>query len=248
MLLDNLKDIVRATHGLGVVEEVLLCEENGETLVKAMSEGNSVVINGKLKSKIEDLDGKVGLSRLDILSGLVRFPAFETKDSVIEIVRQERNGKMQPTEIKFSSPHGHEASYRFMPSEIAEQTLKIPPFRGVPEWDVVFKPTRQGITDLQYFSGILSKFEAMFVPRTNAKGNLELVIGSSNTDRSAVTFSTEVTGSISTSMKWPIKEFLSILKLAETGDCVIKISKIGALMLEIDTGVGKYEFIMPARG
>jgi hypothetical protein len=39
---------------------------------------------------------------------------------------------------------------------------------------------------------------------------------------------------------------LAILKLGMSGGCVMQISKKGALMISVDSGIGKYDYILPA--
>jgi len=43
-----------------------------------------------------------------------------------------------------------------------------------------------------------------------------------------------------------LAQVLSILKLGMSGACVMQISKRGALQISVDSGIGQYNYILPA--
>ena len=55
-----------------------------------------------------------------------------------------------------------------------------------------------------------------------------------------------IEGELNEGYAWPLNQVLSILKLGMSGACVMQISKRGALQISIDTGIGKYDYILPA--
>ena len=211
-----------------------------------MSNDKTVVMYGKLKSSIDGLDDTVGLSRMGVLSGMLNFPAYSGDNAKTTIKKQERNGTDVPAEIAFDSGNGHKSAYRFMAKDTVNEVLSVPPFRGV-VWDIVINPTRQAMKDLQYFSGVLSSYESNFLVKVT-DGVLEFHIGSGATsDRTVVPFAKEVKGTLRNNWSWPLPEVLSILKNADSGTCTMSISSQGALMIEIDTGLAEYQYILPAK-
>lgn len=247
MLAEVFADILRHTHGLGFIEMVKIVSDEKETRVEAMDENKTVVFYGKLKHPLTDIQGTIGLSRMAVLSGYLKFPPFVASDATVEIVTQKRSEEEVPAEVKFTSKDGHSASYRFMHRDIAEEQIKVPPFKGA-TWDLTITPTERNMKDLSYFNGVLGAFEPVFTPKTE-NGDLNLYIGSGPTDRATVPFTTKVNGTIAGTFNWPLIQTLAILKLADkASDCTMSFSNKGALKIEMATGVGEYEYILPARG
>ena len=103
MIVDNLKDVVRNTHGLGFIDTVKIIGSVNETKLEAMSTNKTVVMYGSLKKSIPGLDDTVGLSRMSVLSGMLNFPPYSGDDAEVSIKKQERNGEEIPAEIVFSA-------------------------------------------------------------------------------------------------------------------------------------------------
>lgn len=247
MIFDNLKDIVKHTHGLGFIETVKVIGDNGKTILEAIDEKNrSVVFFGEMNSPIAELnDSTVGLARIAVLNGYLNFPHFASDNATIEIQTQNRLGIDVPSEIFFNSNVGHSANYRFMMKDTVNEQVKVPPFKGC-MWNVEIEPTSQNLKDLQYFNGVLGGFEPVFTAKV-VNGNLELHIGSGTSDRSVVPFTKNVTGSLQHGWSWPLAETLAILKLGETGKCTMSFSDQAALQIKIDSGLGVYTYILPAK-
>lgn len=246
MLAEVFTDVLDHTHGLGFIDMVKVVSDDKETRIEAMDENKTVVFYGKLKQPLDDLAGTVGLSRMAVLNGYLKFPSFTGDNSAVEIVTQSRGGEDVPAEIKFSSDNGHSASYRFMHRDIAEEQIKVPPFKGA-SWDVVVTPTEANMKDLSYFNGVLGSFEPVFTAKTEDT-NLNLYIGSGPTDRATVPFAKNVNGELKGDLSWPLIQTLAILKLAKKAeDCTVSFSQKGALKIEMSTSIGEYEYILPAR-
>lgn len=239
-------DILDHTHGLGFIDMVKITSENKETKIEAMNQDKTVVAYGKLTDKLAELDGVVGLSRMAVLQGYLKFPPFTLDKATVEIIKQKRGTEEVPAEIKFSSPDGHDASYRFMHREVADEQIKVPLFKGV-EWDVVIVPSKDNMDQLSYFNGVLGGFEPVFTAKTDGK-DLNLYIGSGASDRAMVPFTKNVSGTLKGNLSWPLVETLAILKLAaKAEDCTMSFSNKGAMRIEMSTDFGSYEYILPAR-
>lgn len=247
MLSEVLTDILAQTHGLGFMEMMKIDSSATETTIAAINDDKSVVAYGTLNSPLTELDGVVGLSRMAVLQGYLKFEHFNDANSTIEIKTTQRDGSDVPTEISFSGPNGHASSYRFMHKDVVEEQVKVPNFKGA-AWDVVIAGSDEIMKDLSYFNGILGAFEATFTAKTDANGDLNFYIGSGPTDRATVPVAKNVNGTLTGNLTWPLVETLAILKLAsKADDCILSFSNKGVLKIEMETSIGSYEYLLPAR-
>ena len=247
MLAETLTDILAHTHGLGFIEMIKVDSDKAETKISAMADDRSVVVNGTLKNPLSQLEGTVGFSRMAVLNGYLKYPKFLEDSSSITIETTQRDGVDIPAEIKFASDDGHESSYRFMHKDVVEEQIKVPNFKGA-TWDVVITANDEIMKDLSYFNSVLGAFEPTFVAKTDANGDLNFYIGSGPTDRATVPIAKSVSGSLTGNLTWPLVETLAILKLAsKADDCTLSFSTRGVLKIEMETPVGTYEYLLPAR-
>ena len=245
MLTAELTDMLAQTHGLGFIEMMKIESSATETKIAAMDDAKTCVIFGTLKEPMQSLNGTVGLSRMAVLQGYLKFPPFNSDTSTVEIKTTLRDGEDVPTEIHFASTSGHESSYRFMHKDVIEEQIKVPPFNGA-TWDVVITNTDGLMKDLGYFNGVLGSFEPVFTAKTDGT-DLNFYIGSGATDRATVPVAKNVNGSL-TGATYKLVETLAILKLAtKADDCTISFSNKGVIKIEMETGIGKYEYLLPAR-
>ena len=107
-------------------------------------------------------------------------------------------------------------------------------------------PTQKAIKDLQYFAGILGAFDPLLTART-VKGDLVFYIGDSSTDKVELPFASNVEGELKTGWSFPLSTVLTILRLSDTSTMNMKISDQGAMMIAVDSGLGLYEYILPAK-
>lgn len=248
MLYDNLSDILKHTHALGFIEIVKVFGEEDKTKLEAMSKEKTVIFTGELNDAIPELDEHtVGLGRMGILDGYVKFPTFKENANLIAILEEERNTPSGPTkiptEIKFSSPNGHSSNYRFMGEAVVNNNVNVPPFKGA-DWKIEHEPTEKNLKDLQYFSGILSTYEGTFNVIIK-NGNMSLGVGSDGNDQAVIPFASGITESMPDTFRWPLAEVISILKLQ--GDSKMFFDPRGLLKIEVDSGLGKYKYMLPAR-
>tara|TARA_B100000929_G_scaffold290219_1_gene283101 strand:+ start:876 stop:1622 length:747 start_codon:yes stop_codon:yes gene_type:complete len=246
MVFNILSDIVKHTHALGFIDAVKVTGHEDSVTVEAMEENRAVVLTGTLNTPIDNLQGTVGLSRMGVLAGYLGFDRFNSKDATVQIETRERGGAEVPAEVTFDSGSGHSGQYRFMAAEVAEEQIQVPPFKGA-EWKVTVEPTNAGVTDLTTMNNILGSYEDSFIAKTN-NGNLEFHIGSGSTDRSSITFAKNVEGTLTHAWRFPIANFLAIMKLHKSSESTrVSFSDAGALKIEVNSGIGTYTYILPAR-
>lgn len=239
-MLDAFKDIVKHTHNLGFIEMVKVIGTSSTAKIEAMDVDKTVVVYGDMYQPIKDIESTVGLSRLAQLKGFIDLH----DKSIVSVVSEVRNGVTVPTELKFDNGEGEVAAYRFMSETMANEQIKVPPFKGA-VWNVTLKPEKKKIDRLNAYQGILGGFEKRFIVSTD-KDTLNFSIGSGPTDRSVVPFATGITGALKHQWSWPLTQLLSILKLNDTEDLTMHFSDMGAMKIDVDSGTGKYSYILPA--
>ena len=86
----------------------------------------------------------------------------------------------------------------------------------------------------------------MFTVKT-VDGDLKFFIGDRSTDRVEL-LASNVTGELKTGWSFPLSTVLTILKLGDTSTMSVKISASkGAMMIQVDSGLGLYEYILPSK-
>jgi len=244
-ILDSLKDIVKHTNSLGFIDMVKIVGTTQNAKIEAIDGDKTVVVYGDMYQPIMGIDTTVGLSRIAILKGYIDFPLFSGDKSTTTVVTENRGNVTLPTEIKFNSGSGHTANYRFMSEMMVNEQIKVPPFKGA-TWNITVEPEKKKIAELAYFQGVLGGFEKRFTVTVD-QGTLNFNVGSGVSDRTVVPFASGVTGSMKHQWTWPLSQVLSILKLSETASTTtMNFSDMGALKIDIDSGIGKYSYILPA--
>lgn len=214
-LLDALKDIVKHTQSLGFIDMIKFIGTTTDSKIEAIAVDKTVVLYGEMYQPITDIQSVVGLSRLSQLKGFINLH----DKSVISVENEMRSGANVPTELKFDNGDGDVASYRFMSETMANEQIKVPPFKGA-IWNVSFKPEKAKIDRLSSYQGVLGSFEKRFIVSTN-KDVLNFSIGSGPTDRSVIPFAKDIKGSLKHQWSWPLSETLSILKLNDNEDVTV---------------------------
>ncbi len=189
---------------------------------------------------IADVQATVGLSRLAQLKGFIDLH----DKSTVTVENEVRATVSVPTELKFDNGDGDVAAYRFMSETMANEQIKVPPFKGA-TWNVTLKPEKAKIDRLSSYSGVLGGFEKRFTVSTS-KDVLNFSIGSGPTDRSNVPFAKGITGTLKHQWSWPLSQVLSILKLNDSSDITMHFSDMGAMKIDVDSGIGRYSYILPA--
>lgn len=245
---DILKDIVKHTHSLGIIQAAKVTTDDEGTLIDAMDDDRTVVLRGKLHKSVLEFTGKFGLGRLGVLNGYLNYEGEDKEGKAVrasvEVGHEERNGENVPTQLSFSIPGAMQSTYRVIVSELVDAQIKTANFKGA-KWDVEVMP-QKAIKDLQYFAGILGAFDLLFTVKT-VDGDLKFFIGDRSTDRVELPFASNVTGELKSGWSFPLSTVLTILKLGDTSTMSVKISDQGAMMIQVDSGLGLYEYILPAK-
>jgi hypothetical protein len=240
MLLDALKDIVKHTHSLGFIEMVKVIGSSTELKIETKDSDNTVIIYGDMYQPVAGIESTLGLSRLAVLKGIIGMH----DRSAVAITTETRGTDVLPTEVSFDGGGGFVSNYRFMSETMINEQIKVPPFKGA-TWDITLVPTKASITRLSENFGILGGFEKRFTVVVD-KGTLKFNIGSGPTDRTTVPFANDVVGTLKHQWTYPLAQVLAILKLTESATASMSFSDMGALKIDVDSGIGKYSYILPA--
>lgn len=238
----TLRDIVQHTHGLGNIDLVKITGTAEETLINAIAEDRSVILEAKFKAPVAEFIGTVGMPNLGKLNTILNIPEYKD-EAKITVTRQDRNGESVPVGIHFENAvSDFKNDYRFMAAEIINDKLKAIKFKGV-KWVVDIVPTVASIQRLKFQASANSE-ETTFVAKTE-NGNLKFYFGDAASHAGDFVFESGVSGSLTKSWSWPVNSVISILSLS--GDKTFKISDEGAAMITVDSGIAEYSYIIPAQ-
>lgn len=240
---DTLLDIVKHTHALGFLNLVKIVSDDKESTIESMADDRSVIMKGKFHKPI-GIDGTFGMPQLNKLDILLKVPEYKD-GATITVSTRDKDGKDYPTGLHFENANGDfKNDYRFMNAEIIEEKLKTVKFRGV-NWDIEFEPSMAAVTRLTYQVQANSE-ETSFVAKTDGT-DLKFYFGDHSTHAGEFIFQPGVSGTLDKNWAWPVAQVLQILKLAESSTVKMHISNEGALQLTVDSGIGEYQFILPAQ-
>ena len=238
---DILQDVVAHTHALGFLTLVKVSNDEGTT-IDAMAEDRSVILTAEAHTTVAEFTGTFGMPNLDKLALHLKNPEYQ-KDAKIDVVSAERNGEVVPTHIHFENTTGDfENDYRFMNKAIIEEKLKTVKFKGA-TWDVTVQPSVASIARMKLMSAAHSE-EPTFNVSTN-NSSLTFSFGDASTHAGEFVFQHDVEGSLQHTWSWPVAQVQSILNL--DGDVTMSISDQGAMMISVDSGMVKYDYILPAQ-
>ena len=238
---DILQDVVAHTHALGFLTLVKVSNDEG-TNIDAMAEDRSVILSGSTHSPVAEFEGTFGMPNLDKLSLHLKNPEYQ-KDAKIDVVEAERNGETVPTHIHFENAAGDfQNDYRFMNKQIIEEKLKTVKFKGA-TWNVTFQPSVASIARMKLMSAAHTE-EPVFNVKT-VDNNLVFSFGDASTHAGEFVFQHGIEGTLAHTWSWPVAQVQSILNL--DGDKTVSISDQGAMQITVDSGMVKYDYILPAQ-
>ena len=213
-----------------------------QTKIESMAEDRSVILSANTNNKVNEFDGVFGMPNLDKLALHLKNPEYQ-KDAKIDVVKAERNGEVIPTHIHFENASGDfENDYRFMNKQIIEEKLKSVKFKGA-AWNVTFQPSMASIARMKLQSAAHSE-EPTFNVSTK-ENDLVFSFGDASTHAGTFVFEAGVEGKLAHTWSWPVAQVQAILSL--DGEITMSVSDQGAMQISVDSGLGKYDYILPAQ-
>jgi hypothetical protein len=236
---EYLLDLVSHTYELGSVDIIKITGDKKSTVINAMAEDRSVVIEGQFITPSADFIGTFGMPNLNKLKILLNLQEYK-ENAKLSLTRRSSG---EPDGINFENKSGDfKNNYRFMSEELVSEKLKTPKFRGV-NWHIEFVPTVTAIQRLKMQAQANSE-QTNFQAKTEGK-DLKFFFGDHSNHAGNFVVQSDVGGVLKHSWSWPVKTVIGILDL--TGDKVFKISDDGAAMITVDSGLAVYNYILPAQ-
>lgn len=243
-LKDYFKDLTTYVATAGFFDKIKVTATAKEITVEAMEKEKEVILKGKFNKPLADLEGEFGLSNLSLLQTICSDPEFNSKESSMTVIYETKNAERVPTELAYENKSKSYINYRFMSKQLVPDQPKF----LEPKWDIVITPTKANVQQFAWAANGLSAYEQYFIPKI-VDGDLKFFIGedSAATQRGGVVFASELTETFDGQHKWKIQHVLSVLKAADTCDCEMAFSTKGAIQITLNTGVGTYRYIFPAK-
>jgi len=238
---DILQDIVAHTHALGFLNLVKVTNDT-DTSIDSMAEDRSVILSANTNSPVAEFTGTFGMPNLDKLALHLKNPEYQ-KDAKIDVVKADRNGETIPTHIHFENAAGDfQNDYRFMNQAIIDEKLKTVKFKGA-TWNLTFQPSVASIARMKLMAAAHAEEPTFNVSTKN--GNLVFSFGDASTHAGEFDFVKDIEGTLTHTWSWPVAQVQSILGL--DGDKTMSISDQGAMQITVDSGMVKYDYILPAQ-
>jgi hypothetical protein len=241
---DILKNIVQYTYGLNKVDLLKITGSAEETLINAVSEDRTVIIEGKFKAPIAEFEGVFGVPNLSRLNTILNIDEYrEDANITMTYKKDEDTGEDMLSGVHFENKHGDfKNDYRLMNSKVVNEKLKGVKFKGV-KWNVDIAPSVLGLQRLKAQASANSD-ETTFMAKTE-NGSLKFYFGDPSNNAGSFVFEPNVSGNLSKGWLWPVNTVITILNLP--GDKTFKFSDEGAAKITVDTGIADYEYIIPAQ-
>lgn len=239
---DHLTDIIQHTCSLGFIDLIKIVGTDKETIIAAIAEDRTVIINGKFKTPHAEFIGTFGMPNLPKLKTILGFSEYD-ETAVINMTRQTKDGVDVPVAVHFETPNKDFVNdYRLMSQSIVEEKIKPVRFAGA-SWNVDFEPKIVNIQRMKKQSQANAE-EVNFIVKTD-NGDLKVYFGNVSSHSGNFVFESGVSGTLAHGWSWPVKQFLSIMDLS--GDKHVYISDQGAMRITVDSGLADYEYLLPAQ-
>lgn len=244
-LKDYFKDVTTYVTSLGFFDKIKISSTSNDFIIEALDTVNKeVILKGKFKNTTSELEGEFGLSNLSLLNTICNDSEFNATETSVKIVYDTQNGLKLPVELDYQNKSKSTINYRFMRKELVPNQ----PNFSEPTWDVVIKPTKTNIQQFAWVANGLSGYESYFTPKI-VDNELRFYIGDDGaaTQRGGVVFSSDRTETFAGNHKWKIQNVLNLLKISDSADCQMAFSEKGALQITLNSGIGSYRYIFPAK-
>jgi hypothetical protein len=241
---DYIQDLTKYVVSTGFFDKIKITADQKAIKIEALEKEKEVVLKGSFTKPLPEMDGEFGLSNLSLLGHIASDSEFNSKDSTVEVKYETKNGEKVPTELGYTNKSKSYINYRFM----AKQLIPDQPKFMEPAWDVTIKPSKANIQQFGWASAGLGAYEQYFIPKIT-DGVLKFFIGEEDaaSQRGGVVFATDLTETFEAAHKWKIAQIMAVLKLSETADCEMSFSTKGVIQITLNTGVGSYRYIFPAK-
>lgn len=238
---DYLLDIVEHTVDIGCVDAVKIKSDAKSTVIYGIGAEQVLIMHGQFKTPTSDLQGTAGMPNLNKLKILLNLSIYREDLRIYVTNRADNN---EPEFIHFENAVGDfHNSYRLMAKNVADSLIPDSVFNE-PSWDLDFVPSDSAIQRLKMQAQAHSD-QPHFQTKTE-KGTLKFLFGNISTHGGDFVFEANAGGDLKRSRSYPVAQVLNILSL--TGDKRVRISDAGgAMLIDVDSGLADYQYIIPAQ-
>lgn len=238
---DHLLDIVKNTYGLGIIDLVKVTGTEEETVVEAIAEDRSVIVQAKTNAPVPEFIGVFGMPNLTKLNTILGIPEYKDNAKISLKLRSDNN---LPEGLHFENKAGDfKNDYRFMSQELVSDKIKRVITRKEITWNVEFQPSVANIQRLK-FQASANSDELNFTAKLEGT-DLKLFFGDHSSHAGNFVFQSDVVGSLTKPMSFPVAAVISILGLS--GDKTFRLSNDGVLQISVNTGLSTYNYSLPAQ-
>lgn len=236
-----LNDIVQHTYLMGLFPALKISNNENITLIESMAEDKSVVLKASTHNEISEFNGVFGMGNIERLHTLLKCPEY-IDDPIIEIIKEEKDGDLIPSSIKFNNKENDfENYYRLMNTEIINEKLKSVKLKNI-HWEIDIVPDEISIQKFKYQINLNSQ-EKNFNVYTK-DNNLIFSFGNKGLHHGSFIFQKNIEKKLK-EFSWPISQTFTLLNL--NGNKKIKFSNDGAMLISISSTYANYEYIIPAK-
>lgn len=208
---------------------------------------SNVVCYGELKQPIAELvDCTIGLKNFSIFEGFSTW--HESRDAIV--IKEGSPGNLKPVGLRFDYPSGALACYRFASESFTNSVVNVPRLNvNGAVFAVTSHPKAKGIKLFKHFAAEAAKSNKQnFWACMNTRGRLYFSFDDRKPSNDTVRF--EFDGGLPfeklAPYAYPAKSVLEVLSLASTSTSLsMAFSNSGCLKIEVDSGLGSYQFIFP---
>lgn len=238
---DVVSDIIKYV-GSGFSDYIKITANEKETVIGTSDASGVLFIRGTTHTPVKEFFGEFGMGNLGFLKGLLNLPNYKEDGAKLEVVTREKNGEEFIDGFKFSDNYKNTDRYRVMNKEAADAVVKpVAKFKGT-AWDVEFSPTKAKVNELQSVAGLYNGVESNFTLYTE-NGNLVMTMGDEKGSFYCKrVLATDVAAELKPQHSWVLNHMMTILNLGMTGDCTVRITKLGIIEISIDTGIAVYNY------
>lgn len=238
---DNLQDLISHIHGLSDIDTIKIMGTDTETNFAAVSQDQTgkVVIEGSFKQPDPNFKGTFGLPNLVKLKTILGLDEYNEDANIVT----KRDGDVAKSIYFENKNKDFNNEYRLMPEDIANTKVGNFIFKGT-TWNVTFHPAVESINRLKRQAQANSEVDLFKLKIEN--NDIKIYFGDPATHNGAFVFHPNVTGTLSSLLKFPVNLVIQVLNMA--GDKTMQISERGILEITIDSGIATYRYLIPAQG
>lgn len=236
---DYLLDLIQHTCSLGFIDLIKVTGTDKSTIINAVADDHTVIMQGSFHTPQDDFIGLFGMPNLTKLKTILKFEDYDQNASIT----MTRTDEGSPTAIHFETANGDFVNdYRLMSELLVKERVKAVKFAGA-TWSVQFEPKVANIQRLKRQMQANSD-ENTFILKQEGS-DLKIYMGKATTHSGNFVFEANVSGKVTKSYSWPVRQFISIMDLP--GDKMIYISDSPAMRITVDSGLANYEYMLPAQ-